>query len=108
MFDLCNIDCKLPDADIYVLADVVGGHELSAAVASRIVEALDSGSLVVVALELNRPQKQDLLHRLSVMRPDIAIPNFKPAWFWTKARAEGVLRQLIALDVDETDLSLYV
>lgn len=92
---------------MYVLADVVGGNELSAAVASRTIEALDSRSLVVVALEFDRPQKQDLLRRLSEVRPDMAIPKFEPAWFWTKARAEGALHHLIALEVDETDSTLY-
>lgn len=100
-FDLCDFRRNLPDADLFVLADVVGDRRLAVAVAERVVEATQNDATVLVALEASRPQRLDLVRRLRESL-GASVPDFRAAREWRDAP-----HRLVLLDVDEADPSLY-
>jgi len=99
----------LPQADVYVFADVCGGNALEAAVDVRVTEALRSDALVLVATQRDRPQRNRLERLRDGLAGDGASRYEGEAAVLSRA-ADAVARgagELLLLDVDEDDAALY-
>lgn len=71
LFDICNHEKSLPDADIVVAADIMYEPKTGIAMAHRVVEALKTGRRVIVGCSPGRPGRPKFQEELRRLLPGI-------------------------------------
>ena len=116
VFDLTDLTTPLPFANFYIFADVAADSRLADAVAQRVEEALVNNGIVLVAMQLDRAQRQPLWRDLTRTADTLSSDCYTGAASQVIEPTQRALLQrrrhnnkpaLVLLDVDENDPSLY-
>mmetsp|Transcript_17430 Transcript_17430/g.21291 ORF Transcript_17430/g.21291 Transcript_17430/m.21291 type:complete len:347 (+) Transcript_17430:72-1112(+) len=73
LFDICDHDVSLPKADIIVAADIMYEPKTGICMAHRVVEALKSGSRVIVGCSPGRPGRPKFTEKLQYLLSDTDV-----------------------------------
>ena len=82
LFDICDHDTPLPEADIVIAADIMYEPMTGIAAAIRTVEALKAGARVIIGCSPGRPGRPHYTSKLKELLPNMSA-EFEDAEGWT-------------------------
>ena len=73
VLDFCDADSRLSAADVVVAADVLYFPASGTMLARRVLEALESGSRVIVGDSPDQPGRAAFIEQLDALLPDVGV-----------------------------------